>query len=61
MQKIMTFETLPYFAETTADVVKTPVRGIVLNFAGLGFAHMFSEHDDYTMMLDEPADGRLCR
>lgn len=58
MQKIMTFETLPYFAETTADVVKTPIRGIVLNFAGLGFSHMFSEHDDYTQML---ADNGLLR
>ncbi|MBE6659233.1 MAG: hypothetical protein E7604_12435 [Ruminococcaceae bacterium] len=47
MMNLLTFETLSYFAATNAAIVKTPVRGIVLTFHGLGFSQMFSEPDDY--------------
>lgn len=58
MQKIMTYETLSYFAKTTADIVTTPVRGIVLRFEGLGFANMYAEYDTYSLRL--AAQGILC-
>ena len=53
MKKLITFETLSNFAATTADAVKLPIRGIVLNFTGLGFGSMLSSLDDYTMDLAE--------
>ena len=53
MKRIITFKTLFYFAVTTADTVKLPIRGIVLNFTGLGFGSMLSSLDDYTMDLAE--------
>ncbi len=51
MQKLMTYKTLSYFAATNAEIVQTPVRGIVLTFHGLGFAQMFSEPDAYDRQL----------
>ncbi len=53
MKNQITFETLSYYAATNAEIVTTPVRGIVLTFHGLGFAQMFSEHDDYAVTLAE--------
>ncbi len=51
MQKLMTFKTLSYFAAANAEIVTTPVRGIVLTFHGLGFSQMFSEPDAYDRQL----------
>ena len=51
MEKLITFDTLSYFAAANADVVTQPVIGIVLTFHGLGFASMSAEHDDYDMHL----------
>ena len=53
MKNQITFDTLSYYAATNADIVQTPVRGIVLTFHGLGFSQMFSEHDDYAVTLAE--------
>lgn len=47
MMNTITYDNLSYYAATNADIVSTPVKGIVLTFHGLGFASMFSEHDDY--------------
>ena len=51
MENIITYETLSSFAHTNAPIVKTPVRGIVLVFNGLGFSSMFSEYDDESKRL----------
>lgn len=58
MEKLMTYDTLSYFAATNAHIVKEPVCGIVLRFQGLNFGTMYSEPDDYASMLAER--GILC-
>ena len=53
MTNTITYETLSYYAATNAEIALKPIRGMVLTFHGLGFASMFSEHDEYDKLLAE--------
>ena len=43
MEKIITYETLRSFAYVNDNVCTRPIKGIVLNFFGLGGDEMYSE------------------
>jgi len=46
MEKIITYENLRNFAYSNDKIVKHPIRGIVLDFFGLGGQFMFDEDTD---------------
>ncbi len=45
MRKIITYENLKNFTYTNDDLIRGGIRGIILNFMGLGGASMFSENE----------------
>ncbi len=53
MEKIITYEKIDLFAYTNKDSVKKPVRGIVVEFAGLGCTWMIKEEPARAAMLAE--------
>lgn len=46
MDKIINYDNLRYFAYTNADLINGEVKGIVLDFQGLGFSLMYNEHTE---------------
>lgn len=55
MEKIITYETLRNFAYSNDRICKKPLRGIVLEFRGLGFKEMFWE--DYAIPIRMAENG----
>ena len=53
MEKLITFENLRNFAYCNNEICKMPVRGLALNFFGLGGAAMFTEDTDDGRMFAE--------
>lgn len=46
MEKIMNMENLHYFAYTNHDIVKKPIKGIVIFFVGLGGCSMYNKGNE---------------
>ena len=46
MEKIMTYETIRSFAYVNDNVVTKPIKGVVVNFIGLGSDEMFDNDND---------------
>lgn len=53
MEKIITYENLSKFAYVNDKNVKMPIKGIVLNFFGLGSQAMYWEDDKYAQFFAE--------
>lgn len=46
MQKLITYDTLSFFAYSNDKICRKPIRGIMLHFPGLGNANMYPAHPD---------------
>ena len=53
MEHIMTYETLSYFAYSNDQICRQPIRGIVLDFFGLGVMKMYDTHTENGLKLAE--------
>ena len=53
MEKIITYENLRNFAYVNDKIVKTPIKGIALNFFGLGCQAMYWDDDKYAKFFAE--------
>ena len=53
MEKIITYEDLRNFAYVNDKIVKMPIKGIVLNFFGLGCQAMYWDDDKYAKFFAE--------
>lgn len=53
MEKIITYDTLRYFAYCNDKICKKPIKGIVLTLNGLGFGDMFGEDDPLSCRFAE--------
>jgi dipeptidyl aminopeptidase/acylaminoacyl peptidase len=53
MEKIITYEKLRNFAYVNDKIVKMPIKGIVLNFFGLGCQAMYWDDDKYAKFFAE--------